>query len=95
MFAECMRDEGIADFPDPDFSNFGPGRGPATRSETVDEESEDGDGSGAKVFGPWGEIDLEDPETAAAFEACQDELGGPNGGARLPMASAGVAEVSR
>ena len=77
-FAECMRDEGITDFPDPDFSDFGPGRGPTTNAEAA-EDDEDGDGSGAKVFGPWGEIDLEDPETAAAFEACQEELGGPGG----------------
>ena len=31
------------------------------------------------VLGPFGEIDLDDPETAAAFEACQDLLGGPPG----------------
>ena len=74
-FAECMRDEGIADFPDPDFSNLGPGQGPTTDVQTA----EDDEGGGARVFGPWGEIDLEDPETAAAFEACQEELGGPRG----------------
>jgi hypothetical protein len=36
------------------------------------------------VLGPFGEIDMDDPEIAAAFEACQDLLGGPE----LPGASA-------
>jgi hypothetical protein len=76
-FAACMRDEGIEDFPDPDFSQFGPGRGPVTDEATS--EDEDGDGIERRVVGPWGEIDLEDPEMAAAFEACQGEMGGPGG----------------
>jgi len=29
--SQCMRDQGITDFPDPDFSNFGPGAGPSCR----------------------------------------------------------------
>ena len=95
-FSECMRDEGIEDFPDPDFSNFGPGRGPATNEATADDEDDD-EGGGARVFGPWGEIDLEDPETAAAFEACQDQLGGPDGGgptARVPVGASADANDS-
>lgn len=76
-FAQCMRDEGIEDFPDPDFSNMGPGGEPQRRSS--DENSSGGDeGDGPQVFlGPFGEIDMNDPEIAAAFEACQDVLGGP------------------
>jgi hypothetical protein len=91
-FAECMRDEGIEDFPDPDFSDFGPGRGPATQSSS-DEEDEDGDGETRRVFGPWGEIDLEDPEVSAAFEACQETMGGGPGGRVMgpPVAVSGSA----
>jgi hypothetical protein len=74
-FAECMRDEGIEDFPDPDFSDMGPGGEPQERSSDDDEGDDDG---GPQVFlGPFGEIDMDDPEVAAAFEACQDLLGGP------------------
>jgi hypothetical protein len=92
-FSECMRAEGIEDFPDPDFSDFGPGRGPVTNEETVDEDDADDDGSGARVFGPWGEIDLDDPETAAAFEACQEEVGGPGARSGPPMAATGRADT--
>jgi hypothetical protein len=77
-FAECMRDEGIEDFPDPDFSDEGPGGAPQERSS--DGNGSDGGGAGSDerlVLGPFGEIDLDDPEVAAAFEACQDLLGGP------------------
>jgi len=70
-FAECMRDEGIEDFPDPDFSDMGPGSGPQTNSNDA------GDGGGPVIAGPFGQIDLDDPETAAAFEACQDLIGPP------------------
>jgi hypothetical protein len=81
-FAECMRDEGIADFPDPDFSDMGPGGEPQQR------RSDDGGGDGGPrvVLGPFGEIDLDDPQVAAAFEACQDLLGGPElpGGSAQP-----------
>jgi hypothetical protein len=77
-FADCMRDEGIEDFPDPDFSDMGPGGDPQPRTT---EDSEPGDGSGNQddevVSGPFGEIDMNDPEVAAAFEACQDLLGAP------------------
>jgi hypothetical protein len=78
-FAECMRDQGIEDFPDPDFSNVGPGGEPQQRSESGDgaDGGDDGD-DGPRVFlGPFGEIDMDDPEVRAAFEACQDVLGGP------------------
>jgi hypothetical protein len=73
QFAECMRDEGIEDFPDPDFSDMGPGSGPQTHSESA------GEGSGPVVAGPFGTIDLDDPEMAAAFEKCQDLIGPPPG----------------
>jgi hypothetical protein len=77
-FAQCMRDEGIEDFPDPDFSDMGPGGEPQSRSS--DDNGGRGGGSDEQVvLGPFGEIDLDDPETAAAFEACQDLLGGPPG----------------
>ena len=46
--------------PDPDFSNFGPGGG------------EPGEGGG----GPFGAIDIDDPDFVAAQEACEDVLGG-------------------
>jgi hypothetical protein len=82
-FAECMRDEGIEDFPDPDFSNMGPGGEPQQRRS---EDAGDDDGGPRVVLGPFGEIDLDDPEIAAAFEACQDLLGGPElpGGSAQP-----------
>jgi hypothetical protein len=80
-FAQCMRDEGIEDFPDPDFSDLGPGGEPQSRSS--DDNGGGGGGGGGSdeqvVLGPFGEIDMDDPETAAAFEACQDLLGGPPG----------------
>jgi hypothetical protein len=81
-FAECMRDEGIEDFPDPDFSDLGPGGEPQQRDsgDNGREGGDDGDEGGRDeriVLGPFGEIDLDDPEVRAAFEACQDVLGGP------------------
>jgi hypothetical protein len=75
-FAECMRDEGIEDFPDPDFSNLGPGGEPQQRRS--EDNGGEGDDGGPRVFlGPFGEIDMDDPAVRAAFEACQDLLGGP------------------
>jgi hypothetical protein len=75
-FAECMREEGIEDFPDPDFSDLGPG-GEPQRQRSEDNDG-DGDDEGPRVFlGPFGEIDMDDPDVRAAFEACQDLLGGP------------------
>lgn len=90
--AECMRDEGIEDFPDPDFSDMGPGAGPGTRTERFD-DSDDADGGGSQravVSGPFGTIDMDDPETIAAFETCSEEVGfgpgrgGPGGGMAVP-----------
>ena len=76
-FADCMRDHGIEDFPDPDFSDTGPGGEPQQR-ELGDDGGDSGSDQGSRlVLGPFGEIDLDDPEVAAAFEACQDVLGGP------------------
>jgi hypothetical protein len=76
-FAECMRDEGIEDFPDPDFSDMGPGGEAQERRSDDDGGQDGGDDGGPQVFlGPFGEIDMDDPEVAAAFEACQDLLGG-------------------
>jgi hypothetical protein len=97
-FAQCMRDQGIEDFPDPDFSNMGPGGEPQTRSSDGDDGDGGGDGAGGGdsdgdgrdetiVLGPFGEIDLDDPEIAAAFEACQDLIGGPPGGDGGPAGS--------
>lgn len=56
--AECMREQGIEDFPDPDFSDFGPGAGPQ---------------EGVRV-GPFGDIDMDDPDVQKAFETCREEL---------------------
>ena len=76
-FAECMRDQGIADFPDPDLSNVGPGGGGGGTGDNADDGGTPGDGGG-----PFGDVDMEDPEVQAASEACQAELGdiGPGGG---------------
>jgi predicted small lipoprotein YifL len=76
-FAECMRDEGIEDFPDPDFSDMGPGGEPQRRSSEDDGGDGDDDGGPQVFLGPFGEIDMDDPDVRAAFEACQDLLGGP------------------
>jgi hypothetical protein len=78
-FAECMRDQGIEDFPDPDFSNLGPGGEPQRHRADNNDNGDDnaGDGSPRVFLGPFGEIDMNDPDTRAAFEACQDLLGGP------------------
>lgn len=70
--SQCMRDQGIGDFPDPDFSRSGPGAGAGAR---------------VTVGGPFGGgVDMEDPEVQAAFEKCAEENGdGPvvfGGGAR-------------
>lgn len=78
-FAECMRAEGATDFPDPDFSGSGPG-GVATERETEEGPSGDGEPTNRVMIGPFGEIDLEDPTISAAFEACEDVLGIPEGG---------------
>jgi hypothetical protein len=80
-FAECMRSEGVEDFPDPDFSQSGPGGAPQTNEDGPGEDGPGDDGGSGRsvVIGPFGEIDMDDPTTAAAFEACQDTLGAPGG----------------
>jgi hypothetical protein len=93
-FAQCMRDEGIEDFPDPDFSNMGPGGEPQDRTSDGGDGGEGGGSDEQVVLGPFGEIDLDDPETAAAFEACQDLFGGPPGEDGGPAGSAPSAEGS-
>jgi hypothetical protein len=85
-FAQCMRDQGIEDFPDPDFSDEGSG--------SQDDTSEDGDGGdGPSLSGPFGDIDLGDPEVAAAYEACQDVLALPEGQSSTPNGAAGDSET--
>jgi hypothetical protein len=71
-FAQCMRDEGITDFPDPDFSKMGPGAGPKIRVE--DGSSSD---DAAESQGPFGDIDPTTPEFQAAQQTC--EAKNPNG----------------
>lgn len=75
-FAECMREEGLEDFPDPDFSKMGPGAGPSVRVGGPDDEvSSDDDGA---TNGPFGDIDPSSPEFQAAQEACSAKNpGGP------------------
>jgi hypothetical protein len=80
-FAECMRSEGIEDFPDPDFSGEGPGGAAEHRVDGGPEDRPEGGPGEAPqervVLGPFGEIDLNDPEISAAFEACRDVIGVP------------------
>jgi hypothetical protein len=77
-FAECMRDEGIEDFPDPDFSESGPGGAPETNSDGAMPGDDPGGEPQTRVMvGPFGEIDMDDPATKAAFEACQDLIALP------------------
>ena len=90
-FAECMRDNGVPDFPDPDFSDFGPGSGPQTRSSEDRDTSGDDEGSGPRIAGPFGEVDLGDPAVEAAFEECRDIAGIPDGGG--PPGVGGAADV--
>lgn len=93
--AECMRDEGIEDFPDPDFSDMGPGSGPRTRQERVDDDDDAGaggdDGPSVMIAGPFGQIDLDDPEIRAAFETCADKVGmdAPRVASERPAAASG------
>jgi hypothetical protein len=78
--AECMRDEGIEDFPDPDFSQMGPGV--VTReNDSADDEADDGE---ARLSaGPFGDIDMDDPEVQAAMDACREKLGDDFAGPRF------------
>jgi len=62
-FAACMRDPdlgNLSDFPDPDFSNFGPGQG--------------GGAAGGGPFGE--DFDFSDPAVQDALTTCQDVFGG-------------------
>ena len=74
-FSECMREQGIEDFPDPDFSQSGPGGAPTVVGGGPSSEASPNDDQGSgpvnRVVGPFGEIDLTDPQTKAAFDACQ------------------------
>jgi hypothetical protein len=77
-FAECMREEGIEDFPDPNFSDMGPGAGPSVRIERGgpnDADSDDPDADGEDRQGPFGDIDPSTPEFQTAADACSDKLG--------------------
>jgi len=78
-FADCMRGEGV-DMADPDFS---------AQDEGLDFSAQDVGPGGARLL--FGDLDLDDPTVAAAFEMCQSELafgrpggapgaGGDNGG---------------
>jgi hypothetical protein len=73
-FAQCMRDHGIA-MDDPDFSEEG-------RLEVTATIPEGGEApSGPVLAGPFGTLDLSDPDVAAAFEECGADTGfGPPGG---------------
>jgi hypothetical protein len=74
-FAECMRDEGIDDFPDPDFSKMGPGAGPNVRIDERDAGDADEEGD---TKGPFGDIDVSSPEFQAAQATCSAKNpGGP------------------
>ena len=77
-FAECMRTEGVDDFPDPDFSGSGPG-GVTDERESDSGMSDEGEPEQRVMIGPFGEIDMEDPETEAAFDSCEDVLARPDG----------------
>jgi len=74
-FAQCMRDEGV-DMPDPDFDSP-PDEGLAATPS--------GGAVGPVIGGPFGTLDLGDPDVAAAFESCQDIMGMPD----LPLAADG------
>lgn len=74
-FAECMREEGIEDFPDPDFSEMGPGAGPSIR---IEERNSGDEEDGGATAGPFGDLDIDSPEFQAAQEACsENNPGGP------------------
>lgn len=77
-FSECMREQGLADFPDPDFSDSGPGAGPP-------EDGENADGP----RGPFGDYDMTSDEVQAASEACQTQSG--DGGPGFPGGGPGGA----
>ena len=66
-FTQCMRDEGV-EMADPDFDSPDDGfDAPPAAS-----------GPGPVIAGPFGTLDLGDPDVAAAFEECQDIVGMPD-----------------
>ena len=81
--ARCMREQGV-DFPDPVFSDSGPG-GPAERAEEAPAPGE--------RTGPFGDVDMADPKVQAAFETCRGDLGdavpGPPGAVARALPAGG------
>ena len=74
-FTQCMRDHGVP-MDDPDFSDDG--RIEVTATVPADGEAP----TGPVLAGPFGTLDLSDPDVAAAFEECGADTGfGPPGGA--------------
>ena len=74
-FTECMRDHGVP-MDDPDFSDDG-------RIEVTATVPDNGEPPrGPVLAGPFGTLDLSDPDVAEAFEECGAETGfGPPGAA--------------
>lgn len=81
-FAACMREHGV-DMPDPEFSEEG-----GIMIDTVEPPSS-GAPTGPVLAGPFGTLDLSDPATAEAFEACGADsgFGPPGGGVAVPAPS--------
>jgi hypothetical protein len=80
-FAQCMRDNGITDFPDPDLDNFrfiGP-------DEDESGTAEGDTGPQVNGGGPFGDIDLDDPTIQAALETCSEQTGLPAPGEGPPV----------
>jgi hypothetical protein len=66
-FTQCMRDEGV-EMDDPDFD------APVGDLPAPSEAS----GAGPVIAGPFGTLDLGDPDVQAAFDQCQDIMGIPD-----------------
>lgn len=90
--AQCLREQGL-DVADPDFSGQGPGGGPPP---AADNDAASGDAPTQR--GPFGGIDLEDPEVQTAFDTCREQLGdsfptpGGGGGPGFGQAAGGGAD---
>lgn len=81
-FAACMRSHGV-DMPDPDFDE----NGRLADSESVTVTAPEGeDGPTAVLSGPFGVLEMNDPATIEAFEACSE--GTMFGGTRVAVDSA-------
>ena len=81
-FAQCMRSHGV-DMPDPDFDE----NGRLADSESVTVTAPEGeDGPTAVLSGPFGVLEMNDPATIEAFEACSE--GTMFGGTRVAVDSA-------